>query len=314
MSGIGEERKLLSVSYNPEYESVSLRDIGMDTIKELLSGEDAIGDAIVYWQSADKMDFGMWKDGELLFRGYQPQWKHLRELRVFNQASELHAWRNGGEFSVRYIKGEETDAKTDGQSGNCLVQSVKLWGTLATKEDTFIVLREDRGMEISLPCKWEDRFKDGINAFLRERLYIKEDESGCAYFHDRRFCWVSIADKNGVLHDIELCELEVSEDEQVYQPICIYPAAGDEGDCQARASSEVAAGGAGARASGQPSGRECTRKSGRSGLRVCERASGRACAQANSWATARANARKNTKAWARECARARAVIHRKDRM
>ena len=150
--------------------------------------------ATIYWQSADQVAFGRYENEEITFSGYDMQWRHLQELRVFNKESELHVWKYGKAYHCRWIKDEISSA---GAPKNCFEQTVKLWGTSAQRQaDRFIKLSEERGMTLAIPFAWDERFKDGINAFLRERLYLMEDESGCAFIADRRFCEILLTGKN----------------------------------------------------------------------------------------------------------------------
>jgi len=152
------------------------------------------GSATVYWQSADHVAFGRYENKDFTFSEYLPQWRHLQELRVFTPESELHIWKYGKGYHSRWIKDETS---TEDTSGNCFEQIVKLWGTSAEEQDDrFIKLSEDRGMVLTIPFEWDEQFKEGINAFLRERLYLSEDESGCAYISDRRFCEILLTGKN----------------------------------------------------------------------------------------------------------------------
>ena len=186
---IGVAPKLISTTGEPELLEVALanKEWVLDQLKNLES-------ATVYWQSADHVAFGLYKDGDIKFSNYEPQWPHLQELRVFTPESELHIWKYRKGYHGRWIKGE--NSKEDA-SGNCFEQTVKLWGTSAEKQgDQFIKLSEDRGMALAVPVEWVEQFKDGINAFLRERLYLLEDESGCVYITDRRFCEILLTGKN----------------------------------------------------------------------------------------------------------------------
>jgi len=191
---IGKPPCLLSASWQSESLELELisKEILLEHIKRL-------GISPIYWQSADNVTFGLYTGDDFIFADYTPEWKHLQELRVFNAESELHIWKYKNSYSGRWIKNET--AAPDA-SGNCLEQTVKLWGTLAKPADRFIILSESRGMELALPIVWEDRYAVGINAFLRERFYLKEDASGCAYITDRRFCGILIADGNGKLVEV----------------------------------------------------------------------------------------------------------------
>ena len=203
---------MLLDSNKPEYISLTSLDSSAfaDNDSPLARALSDMSNSLVYWQSADKMDFGLFADGKLVFCEYKPQWEYFRDMRVFNKTSELHIWKSGDAFAARLIKGEEDNPGEDSRCGNCVEHDAKLWGTRADeKTDKFIVMREDRGMEIKLPCRWEERFDKnrkggGINTFLRERLYLEEDDSGCVYFHDRRFCWIYISDKEGKLEEMEV--------------------------------------------------------------------------------------------------------------
>ena len=205
---IGKEPRLVivsSVSEKTEPKSFEIinEKVLLDLLKDLKTGP-------IYWQSADHVTFGLYTgeiNGSLLFaEDYQPAWEHLQELRVFNSESELRIWRDGKTYRGRVIT-DDKDAPED-KNGNCLEQEVKLWGTLAEKSkssDRFIILNEDRGMKPALPVRWEDRFEKGINAFLKERLYLKEnDETGCVYINDRRFCGLYVADEKGELKEVTL--------------------------------------------------------------------------------------------------------------
>lgn len=161
--------------------------------------------ALVYWQSADKVDFGLYKDEKLRFHGYEPNWKHLQEIRVFNRDWELHIWRKGTGYAGRWIRDlEEKTECADVTENNCLDQKVKLWGSKTRQEGGFTIISEERGMSLALPCV--DMPDDGINAFLQEKRYLGEDDAGCVYFRDRRFCWIWISENKK-----ELKKMVVSE-------------------------------------------------------------------------------------------------------
>ena len=204
---IGNKPRLLSVSSVQKTEPESFEKINEEVMRGLAKDFKT---GFVYWQSADHVTFGLYESKEngcLLFAEYSPEWKHLQELRVFNNESELRIWRDRKTYHGRVIT-DNKDAPED-KYGNCLEQEVKLWGTSAEKSsDRFIILAEDRGMRLALPVRWEDRFKKdikGINAFLKERLYLKEnDETGCVYIYDRRFCGLHVADENGELKEVTL--------------------------------------------------------------------------------------------------------------
>ena len=191
---IGNSPRLLRVTWQPES-----FDIKCSSKADLLMHITCCKISPIYWQSADNVTFGLYTGDDIVFAGYIPQWALLQELRVFNANSEMHIWKYGKSYFGRWIK-NETEASD--KHGNCLEQTVKLWGTRAEPVDRFVMLRENRGMKLTLPIEWESRFTDGINAFLRERLYIKEDEIGCAYIVDRRFCGILIADERGELNEI----------------------------------------------------------------------------------------------------------------
>ena len=201
---IGNEPRLLNVTRETEnisFENIS--DISKDILLDILKGCKT---APVYWQSADYVTFGLYTGGDnrsfVFADGYTQDWEHLQELRVFDNESELRVWRYGKKYYRRRII--DRDAMSD-KSGNCLEQEVKLWGTHAEKEGQFIILQENRGMKLALPIKWEDRFGKGINVFVKERLYLKEDnDTGCVYISDRRFCSLCLANESEELIEVKL--------------------------------------------------------------------------------------------------------------
>jgi len=170
--------------------------------------------SIAYWESPDKVDFGLFSDGRLyLCDGYCPRWSLLEHLRVFNEAEELHIWRYSRGLAARLASDTISEIDEDNlESGNCLVQTSKLWGSSARPYDNGIMLFEDRGMKIWLPIPFEDHFAGGdtedgggINAFIQERHYLKDNErTGQVNFVDRRFVKVLIADKDGKLGEREV--------------------------------------------------------------------------------------------------------------
>ena len=180
---IGKEPLLLTVN-TPQIESFTLSNPSAASINDHLADMDI---SLIYWQSADNVTMGLYKDGHLHFHRYDPQWIHLQTLRVFNKNAELYVWKTGTQYRGRLIKNERQS-----ESGaDCLEQYVKLWGTKCDNDGNVLVLSEERGMEIPLFGHGKSNLSSGVNAFLRERLYIRYDEeSGCAYFADRRFCWI----------------------------------------------------------------------------------------------------------------------------
>jgi len=203
---IGEEPHLLNVTgetktISSEKTSVINKSVLLNLLKEYNFNTSQI-----YWQSADHVTFGLYtgeNDGSLLFTDYVPEWEYLQELRVFNDESELRIWRYGKTYHGRIIADKEA---INDESVNCLEQNVNLWGTYATKSsDQFIILQEERGMKLALPVKFEDRFNTGINAFLKERLYLNvDDDTGCVFISDRRFCGFYVADDYGQLIEVKL--------------------------------------------------------------------------------------------------------------
>jgi CRISPR-associated protein (TIGR03984 family) len=151
----------------------------------------------VYWQSSDKADFAFFDGETLTFEDhYAPRWSCLQELRLFCEREEIFLWKTPDGFAGRRMRVDEASvpaANAPTYASNVFLQKVKLWGTRAEAVGGGLLLTEDRGMRLWLPCPWESRFADGINVFLEEHRYLEEDETGCVYFADRRFVqfWVS---------------------------------------------------------------------------------------------------------------------------
>ncbi len=144
-------------------------------------------DCFVYWQSAEIVDFGYYKNGNIILNQYTPNYELLQELRIFNQSGELRVWKHSGKLRYRIRKDGIIENKNLAEK-NCLIQKVRLWGTSARQEDNFMVVTEERGSRLSFPVNMGANHEGSeISIFLEEYRYIKEDENGCIYFYDRRF-------------------------------------------------------------------------------------------------------------------------------
>ena len=98
----------------------------------------------------------------------------LKELRAFNESSELHITKVGDELFGRYRsdgEGEETEFFDELQL---------VWGIPKESDDNCTRLVEDRGIDIEIPIK----VKTGERAFVKVRSYV----SGKRFeFDDYRF-------------------------------------------------------------------------------------------------------------------------------
>jgi len=165
--------------------SEGLAEAAVKLIKRAI--ESAGGDALAYWQSADKADFAAIDRarGELRFAdaAYVPDYSLLEELRVFCPKNETKIWRISQGFGARTIE----DSSLAPDKAGCMVdeRKVKLWGTYAERNlgpNGGFWLCENRGMRIWLPpfspaIEWKDGYtkgQGGINVFLTERRYLGE--------------------------------------------------------------------------------------------------------------------------------------------
>lgn len=158
--------------------------------------------SFVYWQAFDKVDFGYFDGKNIILNDCVVDFNLLQELRIFSAEYELHIWKQLGEFIGR-VRRKNTKITNDENSlPNCLIQKVKLWGTIGEKQENFVLIKEDRGMCLSLPIPFRDEYILGINIYLEEYRYIEEDDKGCIYFCDRRFSGIFVEEKGNLLEVI----------------------------------------------------------------------------------------------------------------
>jgi len=196
---IGEAPKLVYVKNKILFSEEN----GLDEIRDEILIDILHKPAIVYWQSAAIVDFGFFDGTKVILNRKDSNFAFLQEMRLFGDDFELHIWKFQNKYRYRYIFEEEESDCQDEVLKNSLLQKVKLWGTKAYKQENFTVLTEGRGMSISLPIEYRDRYSKGINAFLGERRYIAEDSIGCINFYDFRFCGIYI-EEHGVLKKVEV--------------------------------------------------------------------------------------------------------------
>jgi CRISPR-associated protein (TIGR03984 family) len=171
--------------------------------------------SFVYWQSADKADFGYYSNGAIRLKGdYQPRWYLLEDLRIFNDQHELHIWASSDGLAGRFRADKESPSVLSAEQpealdqANCFVQTSKLWGTKAKAEAEGFSISEKRGMELWIPVignQMPDPAQEA-HVFLKEHHYLGENaEDGFIKFIDRRFVALLIADSSGSLEEGKVC-------------------------------------------------------------------------------------------------------------
>lgn len=160
--------------------------------------------SFVYWQAFDRVDFGYFDGKNIILNDCVVDFNLLQELRIFSTEYELHIWKQLGKFIGRVRRKHTKIANDESETAlsNCLIQKVKLWGSIAEDKENFVLIKEDRGMSLSLPIPFRDEYRVGINVYLEEYRYIEEDDKGCIYFCDRRFSSIFVEEKGNLLEVI----------------------------------------------------------------------------------------------------------------
>lgn len=121
--------------------------------------------------------------------------EYVRKVRLFNNDSELHIWRSDSDEPNIFHFRLRVDIKPDNNNDEEVQEYYKayqlLWGTLEVLSDdeNWVVLKEDRGIELLVKCsilRTED-IKKNNRLWLVTHNYIGYNEIGQAGFNDCRF-------------------------------------------------------------------------------------------------------------------------------
>lgn len=151
---------------------------GSGTLQELAAAYMKDDGIVVCWQR-HRIIWGYWRDGHIVLSdGSQLQEIHVLEVRIFNDAEEIHLLRQGDTYVGRYIQ----DGM--GQDTTYVDSWARLWGKAGKAAHGFVTLRDDeRFLTMTIPCDEEDAYYG-----LVTRNYVTADEqTGQAGYSDYRF-------------------------------------------------------------------------------------------------------------------------------
>lgn len=136
---------------------------------------------VIVWQY-HRVIWGRWTQGRLTFSdGTDLDEGLILEVRLFNDAEELHLRRTGSAYTGRYI------CDGEGTSGDFVDTSARIWGELQSFVDGYAVLKDTkRFITLAIPADEQAKYY-----VLATRNYITIHENGQAGYGDYRFLAVA---------------------------------------------------------------------------------------------------------------------------
>lgn len=168
-------------------QAIAPRSLGKEELEALLRDVMAADATLVIWQMQGIV-WGKWQDGALsLAPGEEIAPEFWQELRVFNEAEELHLLRGAGGFAGRYRRDEgETgpDAYIDSFS--------RFWGERKSAGNGYVALVDSaRKLRLVVPAEGGARWYG-----LATRNYVGSDEeTGLSGYIDYRFVHIASAEE-----------------------------------------------------------------------------------------------------------------------
>ena len=169
-----------------EYKSISIKS-DFETLEQELQNLIHLNSIVVVWQIHNVI-WGRYQNNKLELLDGTRSANFYQEIRVFNEAEELHLIKIDDEFQGRYIQ-DGTD-----QEVKYVDSFSRFWGEKHDIKDGFIELR-DIGRKISLKIPFDEGISDTKYLGLTTRNYVGSDEkTGLSGYVDYRFLSISSAE------------------------------------------------------------------------------------------------------------------------
>lgn len=140
----------------------------------------------------DYVALGSYQKKEFSLLKGKPILSEIDSLRIFNLTEELYLYRPKAKDSAQkasYLQGRyridtEGDEVYYKDVNQLLIGKTKI---MSGENPEFIVIREDRGFELTIPAIWTNEEKAPVRMVLKTRNYLEEWENGQLSYNDHRF-------------------------------------------------------------------------------------------------------------------------------
>jgi len=151
---MGEKLKIKKVF--SEVKPVSLPEVpNMTGLQAWVARESGIDSGCVVAYLDYGVLVGVFCEGAFCFRdsaSFEPRF--LQKLRVFNRERELLAWRAGGAGLKGRLRVDKPCDRDEAEGVvKCIDAAQYLWGETAEPHDDWLILREKRGITVTVPVK-----------------------------------------------------------------------------------------------------------------------------------------------------------------